>query len=81
MEPTAPDHDERGPDDYRRVASLREALRRFMRRSEQIAATNGLTPQRQLLLLLIRLLLLPPLLCKHNPQQLLHQPLVHPLLC
>lgn len=41
-------------DDYRAAASLREGLRRFMRRSEEIAAQNGLTPRRQLLLLLIK---------------------------
>jgi DNA-binding MarR family transcriptional regulator len=40
--------------DYRDAAALREALRRFYRSSEQIAVANGLTPQRQLLLLLIR---------------------------
>jgi DNA-binding MarR family transcriptional regulator len=40
--------------DYRGAAALREALRRFHRSSEQIAVANGLTPQRQLLLLLIR---------------------------
>lgn len=40
--------------DYRDAAALREALRRFHRSSEQVAAANGLTPQRQLLLLLIR---------------------------
>jgi DNA-binding MarR family transcriptional regulator len=54
MESVVPADDEQGPDDYRQVALLREALRRFMRRSEQIAAANGLTPQRQLLLLLIK---------------------------
>src|SRR5512134_872688 len=51
---------ERPPDpppsdtDYREAAALREGLRRFMRRSEEIAAANGLTPQRHLLLVLIR---------------------------
>jgi DNA-binding MarR family transcriptional regulator len=39
---------------YRDAAALREALRRFHRSSEQVAVANGLTPQRQLLLLLIR---------------------------
>lgn len=33
---------------------MREGLRRFLRRSEGIAAANGLTPQRHLLLLMIR---------------------------
>lgn len=41
-------------EDYREAAALREALRRFLRRSEEIAAANGLTPQRQLLLILIK---------------------------
>lgn len=42
------------PEDYREAAALREGLRRFLRRSEGIAAANGLTPRRQLLLLLIK---------------------------
>ena len=42
------------PEDYRGAAALREGLRSFLRRSEEIAAANGLTPQRQLLLLLIK---------------------------
>jgi DNA-binding MarR family transcriptional regulator len=41
-------------DDYRSAAALREALRRFARRSEQIAREEGLTPQQYLLLLMIR---------------------------
>lgn len=36
------------------VASLREALRAFMRESELIVQANGLTPQRHLLLLMIK---------------------------
>jgi DNA-binding MarR family transcriptional regulator len=40
--------------DYTEAAALREALRRFLRRSEEFAAANGLTPRRQLLLLLIK---------------------------
>ena len=46
----------RGPTatDYREAAALREGLRRFMRRSEEIAAANGLTPQRHLLLVQIK---------------------------
>lgn len=39
---------------YREAAALRAGLRRFLRRSEEIAAANGLTPRRQLLLLLIK---------------------------
>lgn len=39
---------------YREAAALREGLRRFLRRSEEIAAANDLTPRRQLLLLLIK---------------------------
>ncbi len=42
------------PEDYRDAAALREGLRRFMRRSEEIAVANGLTPQRHLLLLLVK---------------------------
>lgn len=36
------------------VASFRTALRRFLRRSERIARASGLTPQRHLLLLMIK---------------------------
>lgn len=35
------------------VAEFRAALRLFLRRSERVAAENGLTPQRYLLLLMI----------------------------
>jgi DNA-binding MarR family transcriptional regulator len=37
-----------------RVAAFRSALRSFLRRSEEIARANGLTPRRHLLLLLIK---------------------------
>src|ERR671928_1356440 len=37
-----------------RAAEFRAALRRFMRRSERIARSSGLTPQRHLLLLMIK---------------------------
>ena len=37
-----------------RVAALRETLRAFLRESELIARANGLTPQRHLLLLMIK---------------------------
>ncbi len=37
-----------------RVAALREALRAFLRESELTARKNGLTPQRHLLLLMIK---------------------------
>ena len=37
-----------------RVAAFREALRTFLRTSEQIAQANGLTPRRHLLLLMIK---------------------------
>ena len=40
--------------DYQDAAALRAALRTFMRRTELLAATHGLTPQRQQLLLLIK---------------------------
>jgi DNA-binding MarR family transcriptional regulator len=36
------------------AAELRATLRRFMHRSERIARASGLTPQRQLLLLMIK---------------------------
>jgi DNA-binding MarR family transcriptional regulator len=36
------------------VAEFREALRRFLRQSERIARKSGLTPQRHLLLLMIK---------------------------
>lgn len=36
------------------VADFREALRRFMRQSERVARRSGLTPQRYLLLLMIK---------------------------
>src|SRR5216110_372084 len=37
-----------------RVAEFRAALRRFLRRSERVARGSGLTPQRYLLLLMIK---------------------------
>lgn len=46
--------DRPGPDEYRRAAELRAALRSFMRRSEQIARKHRLTPQRYALLLMIK---------------------------
>ncbi len=36
------------------VADFREALRRFLRQSERVARQSGLTPQRHLLLLMIK---------------------------
>jgi DNA-binding MarR family transcriptional regulator len=36
------------------VADFREALRRFLRQSERVARRSGLTPQRHLLLLMIK---------------------------
>src|SRR3954454_20198249 len=36
------------------VAEFREALRHFLRRSERVARASGLTPQRHLLLLMIK---------------------------
>ena len=36
------------------VAELRAALRQFLRRSERVARKSGLTPQRYLLLLMIK---------------------------
>jgi DNA-binding MarR family transcriptional regulator len=37
-----------------RVAAFRSALRSFLRSSERVARANGLTPQRHLLLLMIK---------------------------
>ena len=42
------------PEDYRRAAELRAALRHFMRLSEQVARRHRLTPQRYTLLLMIK---------------------------
>lgn len=41
-------------DEYMRVAEFRSALRRFHRRTEKIARRAGLTPQRYVLLLMIK---------------------------
>ena len=41
-------------EEYVRVAEFRSALRRFMRRTERVARASGLTPQRYLLLLMIK---------------------------
>jgi DNA-binding MarR family transcriptional regulator len=41
-------------DEVVRVAALRASLRRFLRRSEQVARGAGLTPQRYLLLLMVK---------------------------
>src|SRR5437764_11548252 len=41
-------------DDVIAVADFREALRRFLRQSERVARRSGLTPQRYLLLLMIK---------------------------
>ena len=41
-------------DEVVNVAEFRSALRRFLRRSERIARRSGLTPQRHLLLLMIK---------------------------
>ena len=41
-------------DDVKRVAEFRAALRAFMRKSERNARASGLTPQRYLLLLMIK---------------------------
>jgi DNA-binding MarR family transcriptional regulator len=40
--------------DVANVADFRAALRRFLRKSERIARSSGLTPQRHLLLLMIK---------------------------
>ena len=41
-------------EDVKRVAEFRAALRTFLRRSEKIARGSGLTPQRYMLLLMIK---------------------------
>lgn len=41
-------------DEAMAVAEFRAALRRFLRRSERVARQSGLTPQRYLLLLMIK---------------------------
>src|SRR5436190_12977056 len=41
-------------DDVIAAADFRAALRRFLRRSERVARQSGLTPQRYLLLLMIK---------------------------
>ncbi len=43
-----------GVNDVMAVAELRAALRQFLRRSERVARQSGLTPQRYLLLLMIK---------------------------
>jgi DNA-binding MarR family transcriptional regulator len=43
-----------GVNDFMAVAELRAALRQFLRRSERVARQSGLTPQRYLLLLMIK---------------------------
>lgn len=43
-----------GLDEYVRVAEFRSSLRRFLRRSEKVARSAGLTPQRYLLLLMVK---------------------------
>jgi DNA-binding MarR family transcriptional regulator len=46
--------DEPSAEEFTRVAEFRTALRRFMRKNERIARDSGLTPQRYLLLLMIK---------------------------
>jgi DNA-binding MarR family transcriptional regulator len=42
------------PEDYERAARLREALRRFQRRSDDVAAAHGLTSRTYQLLLMVK---------------------------
>src|SRR5881398_2346966 len=42
------------PESAMRAAEFRAALRRFLRRSERIARSSGLTPQRYMLLMMIK---------------------------
>ena len=46
--------DTKPTDEFVRVAEFRSALRRFMSQSERVARASGLTPQRYLLLLMIK---------------------------
>lgn len=48
------DSDRPSPADYREAAAFRAAVRAFLRRGEQAARRAGLTPQRQLLLLMVK---------------------------
>ena len=48
------DPDRPGPTDYQNAARLRAAVRAFLHRGERAARHAGLTPQRQLLLLMIK---------------------------
>jgi DNA-binding MarR family transcriptional regulator len=48
------DGDRPSVDDVVSVAEFRAALRRFLRRTERTARSSGLTPQRYLLLLMIK---------------------------
>lgn len=41
-------------EEYVRVAEFRSSLRRFLRRAEKVARSAGLTPQRYLLLLMVK---------------------------
>jgi len=43
-----------GSSEYIPVAEFRSALRRFLRHTEQVARSAGLTPQRYLLLLMVK---------------------------
>ncbi|HZQ88848.1 MAG TPA: MarR family transcriptional regulator [Gaiellaceae bacterium] len=47
-------HSEFGMDDVIAVAEFRAALRSFLRHTERVARQSGLTPQRYLLLLMIK---------------------------
>jgi DNA-binding MarR family transcriptional regulator len=42
------------PDEFRQAAAFRAEVRTFLRKSEEAARRNGLTPQRYLLLLMIK---------------------------
>jgi DNA-binding MarR family transcriptional regulator len=52
--PGVQDNNSPATEDVVAVAAFRTALRRFLRRSERIARQSGLTPQRHLLLLMIK---------------------------
>jgi DNA-binding MarR family transcriptional regulator len=47
-------HEELSTEDFVAVAQFRAALRMFLRQSERVARQSGLTPQRYLLLLMIK---------------------------
>jgi hypothetical protein len=52
--PLPPNPPTQAPPEYARAAELREALRRFQRRSDELTSSNGLTTRTFQLLLMIK---------------------------